>query len=239
MKVDVLVFAAHPDDAELSCSGTIASLTATGKKVAVVDLTQGELGTRGTPELRAKEAAAAAKILNLSARENLQMKDGFFKNDDAHRLSVIEQIRRFRPEILLLNAPKDRHPDHGRAAELCREAAFLSGLKKIETSLEGVKQVHWRPKNIFHYIQSDYLEPDFVTDISDFWHIKKAAIQAFSSQFFNPDAPEAENTFISTPEFMEFIEARAKELGQAVGFKYAEGFLKTKRIGVKNLFEIF
>jgi bacillithiol biosynthesis deacetylase BshB1 len=238
MKADVLVFAAHPDDAELSAGGTIASLTASGKIVGIIDLTQGELGTRGTPETRKAEAEAAAKILGLTFRDNLQLRDGFFRNDEGHQIEIIKQIRKYRPEILLINAPHDRHPDHGRAGILCREAAFLSGLKKIETDLEGEKQQAWRPKNVFHYIQSEYIEPDFVLDVSDFWHIKKQSVQAYKSQFYDPNNPE-ENTFISSPEFLEFIEARARELGQMSGFRYAEGFIKTKRLGLKNLFEIF
>ncbi len=236
-KLDVLVFAAHPDDAELSCSGTIASLIAQGKKVGIVDLTKGDLGSRGTVQTREAEANEAAKILGITIRENLGFRDGFFTDDEAHQKEIIRMIRKYTPNILLINATEDRHPDHEKAGILCKKAAFLSGLKKIETFENGQPQKHFRPENIYHYIQSQYVEPDFVVDISDFWQIKINAIRAFKTQFFDPNNPQ-ENTFISTPEFMEFIEARAKELGQIVGFRYAEGFVKTKRIGIKNLFDL-
>lgn len=236
MKLDILVMAAHPDDAELACSGTILSQVAQGKKVGVIDFTQGELGTRGSAEIRLLEAADSAKIMKLSARENMGFRDGFFVDDEAHRLKLVEMIRKYRPEILLANALTDRHPDHQRAGELAVNACFLSGLKKIETTHQGKNQEEWRPKQIFHYIQSVYIQPDFVVDISAYWDEKEAAIRAFKTQFFDPNNQE-ENTFISTPEFMKFLEARAREYGQAIQVKYGEGFTKNQQIGVKNLFD--
>ena len=236
MKLDILVMAAHPDDAELSCSGTILAQIAQGKKVGIIDFTQGELGTRGSAEIRLLEAADSAKILGLSARENMGFRDGFFLDDEAHQLKLVEVIRKYRPEILLANALTDRHPDHGRAGKLAVNACFLSGLKKIETTHDGINQEAWRPKQIFHYVQSVYIQPDFVVDISEHWDKKEASIKAFKTQFFNPDNKE-ENTFISTPEFMEFLKARAREYGQSIQVKYGEGFVKNQQVGVKDLFD--
>jgi N-acetylglucosamine malate deacetylase 1 len=237
MKVDILVLAVHPDDAELSCSGTIAKQIALGKKVALVDFTAGELGTRGTAEIRIKEANDSAQILKLDARENLGFRDGFFKNDEAHQMELIKIIRKYRPEIVLANAVEDRHPDHGRAALLADEACFYSGLRMINTVLDGKQQVAWRPKNVFHYIQDRYIEPDFVVDISEFWDTKEASIRAFKSQFFDPNSTEP-SSYISSPEFLNFIEARSEEMGHKIGVKYGEGFTKTKTIAVNDLFDI-
>lgn len=235
-KLDILVISAHPDDAELCCSGTVAASIAAGKKVGFVDLTQGELGTRGTPELRLQEAAAAASILGLSVRDNLEMADGFFQVDRPHLLQVVQKIRQYQPDIVLANAMKDRHPDHARGAALVKEAFFLAGLRKIETSWEGKAQIAWRPRLLLHYIQSNYIQPDIVVDISDYWNIKQEAIKAFGSQFYTPaqntDEPE---TYISSPRFLDFIESRAREFGQSINVTYGEGFIVSRQIGLKTL----
>ena len=232
-KLDILAFGAHPDDVELGCGGTLLGAIAEGKKVGVIDLTKGELGTRGTVEIRLKEAQAASKVLGLVVRENLGMADGFFKNDQEHQLAIVECIRRFQPTIVLCNAPEDRHPDHGRAAILVADACFLSGLSKIETTHNGVPQKAWRPSNVFHYIQSRNLTPSFVVDISAHMDKKMESILAHSSQFFDPNSTEP-NTFISGNSFLEFVKGRAKELGQQIGVDYAEGFISNKIIGVKS-----
>ena len=235
-KLDLLVISAHPDDAELCCSGTVAGYIAAGKKVGFVDLTRGELGTRGTAELREQEAAASSNILGLSVRDNLGMADGFFQIDQPHILQVIQKIRQYRPEIVLTNAIRDRHPDHGRAAALVKEAFFLSGLRKIETRHEGEVQQEWRPRQLLHYIQSIYIQPDVIIDISEHWDTKVASIKAFGSQFYNPevdlDEPE---TYISSKGFFDFVEGRAREFGQAIGATYGEGFIVTRQIGLKSL----
>jgi len=239
IKLDILVVAVHPDDAELGCSGTILKHIAMGKKVGVVDLTEGELGTRGTVETRYAEAAEATKILGLSARENLKMRDGFFKNDESHQLKVISAIRKYRPNILIANALFDRHPDHGRAGDLVNDAVFLSGLRKIETTSNGKQQVPHRPDLVLQYIQDYYIEPDIVIDITPFWDKKIAAIQAFKSQFFNPDYQENEpQTYISRPEFIHLIESRAREFGKAIQVDFAEGFTCRRTLGVDNLFSL-
>lgn len=237
MKVDILVFAVHPDDAELSCSGTIAKQISSGKKVAIVDFTAGELGTRGTAEIRLQEAEDSKNILGLHARENLGFRDGFFKNDEAHQMELIKIIRKYQPEIILANAVEDRHPDHGRAASLADEACFYSGLRMIKTMQDGQEQQAWRPKNVFHYIQDRYIEPDFVVDITAQWDVKEASIRAFRSQFFDPNSTEP-SSYISSPEFLNFIEARSQEMGHKIGVKYGEGFTKTKTIAVGDLFDI-
>ena len=238
MKLDILAFGAHPDDVELACGATLYKHTLMGKKTGVVDLTKGQLGTRGTPELRIKEAHEAAKILKLAVRENLEMEDGFFVNDLSHQLKVIQAIRKYQPEVLLINAPKDRHPDHGRAAQLCTDAAFMSGLAKIETSFNGLKQAPWRPKTVYNYIQALHIQPDFVVDVSEFYDVKMQAILAYKSQFFNPDSTE-KDTFISSPEFLEFLKARAQEFGQITGVKYAEGFIAHRHLGVSDITALF
>ena len=232
MKLDILVLASHPDDAELACSGTIVAHIAMGKKVGIVDLTRGELGTRGTPETRAKEAEEGAKILGISARENLGLADGFFQNDEKSLLEIVKVIRKYQPEIVLANAIEDRHPDHGMGGAVASRACFLSGLIKIETG-----QKAWRPKNVYHYIQDRMLKPDFVFDITPYWETKIKCIKAYKSQFFDASSSEP-ITYISTPEFMQFIEARALEFGHAIGVKYGEGFTKEKQLGLRNLFDL-
>ena len=237
IKLDILVMAAHPDDAELSCSGTILSYIAQGKKVGIVDFTRGEMGTRGTPEIRLQESNDATKILGLHARENLGLADGFFQNDQASQIILMEVIRRYRPEIVLANALEDRHPDHGKGAKLAIDACFLSGLRMIHTidSHSKLEQAAWRPKHVYHYIQDRYLEPDFVIDITEHWETKEQSIRAFKSQFFDPNSQEP-NSYISSPDFLSFIQARAQEMGHKIGVKYGEGFQSQKTMQVKNLF---
>jgi len=237
MKLDILVIAAHPDDAELACSGTIAAHVAQGYKVGILDLTQGEMGTRGTPENRMEESAQAAKILSLASRENLGLKDIYFKDDEVHQLEVIKVIRKYRPEIVLANAITDRHPDHGKGASLASHACFMSGLRRIETKVDGKIQEPWRPKFVYHYIQNNYIKPDFVVDITAYWDTKIESIKAFKSQFFDPNNKEPES-FISSEGFLEFIEARAKELGHSIMVKYGEGFTVERMIGIKDLFDL-
>ena len=233
MKLDLLVIAVHPDDAELSCGGILLTEKNNGKTTGVVDLTQGELGTRGTIETRKLEAEAAAKILRLDVRENLQMADGFFTNDEAHQRKVITSIRKYRPDILFCNAPSDRHPDHGRSAQLVEDASFLSGLVKIETSVDGKLQEPWRPKYVFNFIQDRYLAPNFVIDISDVMEQKLEAIKAYGTQFNSPNLNEPQ-TYISTPDFLDSIIYRSKMMGKMIGVKYAEGFISSKMIGFSN-----
>ncbi len=239
IKLDILALAAHPDDVELSCSGTLLAAAAKGKKVGIVDFTRGELGSRGSAEIRDKEAKKSAEILGLSVRENLAFKDGFFYDDNEHRLKVIQVIRKFRPEIMLINAPSDRHPDHGKGAELSKTACFLSGLIKIETEYNRQKQEHWRPKQVYHYIQSNMLTPDFVVDVTPFWEQKMKSVMAFESQFHNKNYKSDEvETFISSPRFVQFLEARAKEFGHSIGVDYGEGFIKIAQLGVKNITDL-
>ncbi|MEN9701643.1 MAG: bacillithiol biosynthesis deacetylase BshB1 [Bacteroidota bacterium] len=233
-KLDILAFGAHPDDVELGCGGTLLGAIAEGKKVGVIDLTKGELGTRGTTSQRLKEAQLASEVLGLSIRENLGMADGFFLNDKEHQFAIIETIRRFQPSIIFCNAPEDRHPDHGRAASLVEEAAFLSGLTKIKTTHNGVEQEAWRPTQVFHYIQSRSLTPNFVVDISAHMDKKMESILAHSSQFYDPNSNEPE-TFISGTAFLEFVKGRSKELGQQIGVQYAEGFITKKLLGIGSL----
>jgi bacillithiol biosynthesis deacetylase BshB1 len=230
-KLDVLAFGVHPDDVELGCSGTILASVAEGKKVGIIDLTQGELGTRGSREIRREEAAEAAKVLQASVRENLGMADGFFQNDEKHQRKVIEVIRKYRPEIILCNAIEDRHPDHGRSAQLVEDAAFLAGLRKIETLAAGELQEAWRPKYVFHYLQDRFLQPDFVFDISDFFDRKLESILCYKTQFFNPILDEPQ-TYISSPAFLEGIKARSMMLGKRIGVQHAEGYITKKMIGI-------
>ncbi|MCB0492369.1 MAG: bacillithiol biosynthesis deacetylase BshB1 [Cyclobacteriaceae bacterium] len=237
MKLDILVLAAHPDDAELGCGGTILKQIASGQKVGIVDFTRGELGTRGTVETREQEAKASAKILGLSARENLNFKDGFFVNDEAHQKEVIRAIRKYQPDIVLANAIYDRHPDHGKGGELAFQSCFLSGLNKIETEDEGKVQEAWRPKALYHYIQSQLITPDFVVDVSDHWEKKMESVLAFKSQFHNPNSKEPE-TYISSQGFLKMLEARGTELGHAIGARYGEGFTIRRTIGVDLLTDI-
>lgn len=236
-KLDILVIAAHPDDAELGCSGTIAAHIAKGYKVGIVDLTHGEMGTRGTPEIRLQESAEAARILGLSARENLGFKDLYFKDDEAHQLELIKVIRKYQPEIVLANAITDRHPDHGKGSSLATNACFMSGLVKIETELDGVAQKAWRPKFVYHYIQNNYIQPDFIVDVSEYWDTKVASIMAFKSQFYDPSSKEP-SSFISSPEFLPFVESRSREFGHRIMVKYGEGFTIERFIGVKDLFDL-
>lgn len=237
MKLDLLVFAVHPDDAELGCSGTIIKHVAQGKKVGIVDFTEGELGTRGTAETRKAEAAASSKIMGIHARENIGIRDGFFKNDEEHQLKVIKMVRKYQPEIILTNALYDRHPDHGRASELANDAIFLSGLRRIETTLDGVAQQSWRPRLVLQYIQDTYIKPDIIIDISDQMEQKIEAIRAFKTQFDSPDENEPQ-TYISTPAFLQAVIARAREMGKNIGAEYGEGFTSRKLLGVDSLFEL-
>ena len=236
MKLDILVFGAHPDDAELGAGATIAKEVAAGKRVGIVDLTRGELGTRGSAELRDKEAAAAAKILGLSVRENLEFADGFLVNDKEHQLKIIQLIRKYRPEIVLCNAIEDRHIDHAKGSSLVSDACFLSGLIKIDTKLDGQDkwQEPWRPKNVYHYIQWKDLRPDFVVDVSGFIEKKTEAILAYSSQFYDPNSNEPD-TPISSKNFIDSINYRARDLGRLVGVEYAEGFTAERYVAVSNL----
>jgi bacillithiol biosynthesis deacetylase BshB1 len=237
MKLDILAIAAHPDDVELSCAGTLLLHKSLGNKVGVIDLTRGELGTRGTPETRKEEAAAASKILNLDVRENMNFADGFYLNDRFHQLALIEAIRAYRPEIVLLNAIEDRHPDHGKGAQSGIDACFLSGLPKIITYRENQLQEAWRPKAVYHFIQDRYIKPDFVVDITPYWEKKSEAIRAYKTQFYNP-GEEGPVTYISTPDFFEFLSSRAQEWGHSIGVKYGEGFTKTRQLAVRNLFHL-
>ncbi len=237
MKLDILVIAVHPDDAELCCSGTILKHIALGKKVGIVDLTRGELGTRGTAETRDEEAADSARILGLHIRENLRMRDGFFQNDEFHRLEVIKAIRKYQPEIILSNALEDRHPDHGRAGDLVYDSVFLSGLPKIETSIDGIGQEAHRPRLLLQFIQDRYLKPDIIVDISDHMDKKIESIQAFKTQFYNPDV-EGQQTYISSPEFFESVVGRSREFGKSIGATFGEGFTSRKLLGVDNLFDL-
>lgn len=234
IKLDILVFGAHPDDAELGAGGTIAKEVAKGKKVGIIDLTRGELGTRGSAEIRDAEATAAAEILKVSIRENLGFRDGFFINDEIHQLEIIKMIRKYRPEIVLCNAIDDRHIDHGKGSKLVSDACFLSGLIKIETLLDADRQEPWRPKLVYHYIQWKNIIPDFVVDITGFIDKKVAAILAYSSQFHDPNSKEPE-TPISSKTFIESVNYRARDVGRLVGKDYAEGFTVERLIAVDGL----
>lgn len=237
MKLDILAIGVHPDDVELGCSGTLIIEKNRGKRTGVIDLTQGELGTRGTIETRYAEAARAAEIMGVSVRENLQMRDGFFRNDEAHQLQLIRKIRQYQPEIILANVLDDRHPDHGRAGHLISDAAFLAGLAKIETvDDQGMPQARWRPKYVLHYLQDWYHEPDLLVDISDVFEQRMEAVKAYSTQFFtDPAGALGPQTYISTPDFLDSIIARARMLGKRIGVKFAEGFITEKKIGIHNL----
>ena len=234
MKLDILAIGVHPDDVELSCAGVLIAEGRKGKKAGILDLTQGELGTRGTAETRKQEAKDSAAILGIAVRENLSMADGFFKNDEEHQKKVITAIRRYKPEVLLCNAPEDRHPDHGRAAELVRDAAFLSGLMKIETKDGDSTQEPWRPRYVFNYIQDRFIKPDFIVDITEAFETKVEAIKAYKTQFFNLDSKEPQ-TYISSPEFLESVIYRMKMLGKMIGVTYAEGFISEKALGISSL----
>ncbi len=239
MKLDILAIAAHPDDVELSCSGTILSHIAQGKKVGLLDLTQGELGTRGNANIRLKEAAEAARLMGAAVRENIGIPDGFFTHSRENALKIIEVIRRFQPEIILANALEDRHPDHAKGAKLTADACFLSGLRKVETidSKTGTAQKEWRPKAIYHYIQDYQLEPDFVVDVTAYIDKKFELIMAFKSQFYNPDSNEPISP-ISSKEFLDFLKGKARVFGRPAGYEFAEGFNVSRYIGVKSLFDL-
>ena len=234
MKLDILAFGAHPDDIELGCGATIAKEVSLGKKVGIVDLTQGELGTRGSAELRMIEANNAAKILGVSVRENVGFADGFFTNDKKHQLEIIKMIRKYRPDIVLCNAIDDRHIDHGKGSKLVSDACFLSGLVKIETELEGKQQEKWRPKHVYHYIQWKNIAPDFVIDVTGFIHKKQAAVLAYSSQFYDPNSKEPESP-ITSKTFIESINYRSRDLGRLIGVEYAEGFTSERYVAAENL----
>ncbi len=238
IKLDILVLPVHPDDAELGCAGVILKHVAMGKKVGIADITRGELGTRGTAEIRANEAAAAAEILGLTIRENIGLPDGFFQNIPEHQLKVIEVIRKYQPDIIITNAYHDRHPDHGRASALVEESSFLAGLRRIETTFEGKQQGPWRPNLLLHFIQDRYIEPDIVIDVTDYWDKKIASIMAYGSQFHNPEWKGEPQTYISSPDFIRIIEGRAMEFGKSINAKYAEGFTSRKILGVDNLFSL-
>ena len=237
MKVDILAIGSHPDDVELGCSGTIAKEISNGKRVGIIDLTRGELGTRGSAEIREKEANQAAEILKVSFRENLNFKDGFFKNDEEHQLKLIQVIRKYRPDFILCNAPDDRHIDHPKGAKLVVDACFLSGLEKIESTLEGNKQEPWRPNNIYHYIQWKSLKPDFIVDISNHFKTKIKSVKAFESQFYDGNET-VHNTPISTKNFLDSIEYRARDLGRLTNVDYGEGFIAARIPLVENISEL-
>ncbi len=236
-KTDILAFGAHPDDVEISASGTILKSISEGKSVSIVDLTQGELGTRGSIETRAKESTEASKLLGIEKRVNLKLKDGFINSSEQSIQAVIEQIRRFKPEIVFANAMEDRHPDHGKAAKLVSDACYLSGLRKIKSQWEGSEQEAHRPRLVLHYIQDYYIKPDFVIDVSDFVDKKMHVIKAYNSQFFNPESAEPK-TPISSEDFFDFLKGRMKDLGRPVNYKFAEGFTTNRLLGVNDLFNI-
>jgi bacillithiol biosynthesis deacetylase BshB1 len=238
MKLDILAIGVHPDDVELSASGTLLKHIALGKKAGILDLTRGELGTRGTAALRTEEAMKSAEILGLSMREQLTMADGFFENNESNQKHIIKVIRKYQPELILCNAVSDRHPDHGRAAKLVSDACFYSGLTKIETRADDhTLQTPWRPKAVYHYIQDRYIKPDFVVDITPYMNKKMESILAFSSQFYDPNSKEPE-TPISSKNFMENIKAKAMVFGRDINCEYAEGFTVERHIGVENLFDL-
>ena len=234
MKLDILAFGAHPDDVELGCGATLAKEISLGKKVGIVDLTRGELGTRGSADLRDIEAANSAKILGVSVRENLRFSDGFFTNDKEHQLAVIKMIRKYQPEIVLCNAVDDRHIDHPKGSNLVSDACFLSGLLKIETEVGGELQEKWRPKLVYHYIQWKNITPDFVIDVTGFMDIKKKSVLAYTSQFYDPTSNEPE-TPITSKNFTDSVDYRAKDLGRLIGVESAEGFTTERYVAVENL----
>ncbi|MCS7027689.1 MAG: bacillithiol biosynthesis deacetylase BshB1 [Bacteroidia bacterium] len=238
MHIDILAFAAHPDDAELGCAGILYKAKQQGYTTGICDLTQGELGTRGTPEIRQKEAEKAKEILQLDLRINAKFRDGFFNLDEYHIRKIIEIIRTYTPTLLLVNAPEDRHPDHGKACRLVKEAAFLSGLQRIETVVEGTVQKAHRPEKIYSYIQDKYLEPDIVVDITDVWAIKQKAILAYQSQFYNPNSNEPQ-TYISTPHFLQAVVARAQEMGHKIYADYGEGLIAHQKTGITKIQSLF
>lgn len=235
MKLDILAIGVHPDDVELGCSGTLINEIKNGKKVGIVDLTQGELGTRGTIDTRYQEAANAAMIMGVHVRENLKMRDGFFENDEENKFKLIAAIRKYKPDIVIGNVLHDRHPDHGRAGKMIADCCFLAGLSKIETKDEnGHEQQRWRPSYVLHYIQDWYHEPDLLIDISEVFEQRMKAIEAYTTQF-NSSGDDEPQTYISTPDFLESVIARARMFGKRIGVKYAEGFISEKKIGIRTL----
>ena len=237
MKLDILAFGAHPDDVELGCSGTLAKEISLGKKVGIIDLTRGELGTRGSVAIRNSESANASEILGVSVRENLDMRDGFFINDEAHQMKVIEMLRKYRPEIVLCNAIQDRHIDHGKGSKLVSDACFLSGLRRIETIVDEKLQEAWRPKVVYHYIQWENITPDFVVDISGFLEIKMESILAYSSQFYKENSSEPESP-ISSKNFLDSVKYRAQDLGRIIGTAHGEGFTVERYLAVNSLSDL-
>lgn len=237
MKIDLLAIVAHPDDAELCCAGTLLKHKALGYTTGIIDLTRGEMGSRGTAETRKNEAEKSSQILGLSARSNLDLGDAKFANSFENIIKIVEQIRHFQPEIVLTNTLSDRHPDHARAAKLVAESCFYSGLLKIETQWENKTQQKWRPKQIWHMIQDHYHSPDILIDITEQWATKRKSIQAFSSQFYQKNDQEPK-TPISGKDFWDFLEARAREFGRPISAEFAEGFLKSRNFGINNLFEL-
>ncbi|MBN9285816.1 MULTISPECIES: bacillithiol biosynthesis deacetylase BshB1 [Flavobacterium] len=234
MKLDILAFGAHPDDVELGCGATIAKEISLGKKVGIVDLTRGELGTRGSAEIRDEEARKAGEILGIAVRENLRFRDGFFVNDEKHQLEIIKMLRKYRPEIVLCNAVDDRHIDHGKGSKLVSDACFLSGLRRIETEVDGAAQEAWRPKVVYHYIQWKNITPDFVVDVTGFMDTKVAAIMAYSSQFYEPNSNEPV-TPIATKNFLESLNYRSQDLGRLIGTDFGEGFTAERYLAVNSL----
>ncbi len=237
MKLDILAIGSHPDDVELSCSATLAKEVANGKKVGIIDLTRGELGTRGTAKTRDKEANDAAKILGVHTRVNLKFADGFFVNDKFHQLKLIEQIRYFQPEIIICNAIEDRHIDHGKGSQLVSDACFLSGLRKIETNHNGQLQKPWRPKAVYHYIQWKDIEPNIVVNVTGFMDKKMDSVKAYKTQFFDPNSKEPQ-TPISSANFTDSIIYRARNLGRLIGTEYGEGFTVERYPAVESLFDL-
>jgi N-acetylglucosamine malate deacetylase 1 len=237
MKIDILAMGAHPDDVELGAGGVVSKEIAAGKKVGFIDLTRGELGTRGSAELRDQEAAASASLLGLEFRINMGFKDGFFYNDEKHQLALLQLIRLYQPEIVLCNAIDDRHPDHGKGSKLVSDACFLSGLVKVKSTYDGLIQSPWKPKAVYHYIQDRHIKPDFVVDITDHMERKMKAVMAFKSQFYDPESNEPE-TAISSKNFLEFLYGRAIDMGRQSGFQYAEGFTVERTLGVDSLFHL-
>ncbi|MDI9355493.1 MAG: bacillithiol biosynthesis deacetylase BshB1 [Chitinophagaceae bacterium] len=237
MKTDILAIGAHPDDVELGCGGTLIAHREKGYRVVVLDLTKGELGTRGSVQIRAEESWRAKEVMGVEERINAGFRDGFFVNDEWHQRELIRYIRLYQPDVVLANAIWDRHPDHGKGAKLVSDACFLSGLSKIETLFHDVPQIPWRPKKIYHYIQSKFIVPDIIVNVSPYWKRKIEAVQCYVSQFYDPHNTQP-NTYISSPEFLKMIEARGKELGHSIAVEYGEGFTKESHIGVNSFFDI-